>query len=58
MPLIALLPSQCRDSGDIKFIRSRCNFRFYFVSVDYVIQDKTKYLVLDAPLLWQPVQTL
>ena len=26
--LIALLPSQCRDSDDIKFIRNRCNLSF------------------------------
>ena len=26
--LTALLPSQCTDSGDIKFIRNMCNLSF------------------------------
>ena len=33
--LIALLPSQCIDSGDIKFIRNRCNLRVFWVAEDY-----------------------
>ena len=32
--LIALLPSQCRDSDDLKFIRNRCNLSFFGVSED------------------------
>ena len=26
---MSLLPSQCRDSGDIKYIRNMCNLRFF-----------------------------
>ena len=30
--LIVFSPSQCRDSGDIKFIRNGCDLRFAGVS--------------------------
>ena len=32
--LIALFPSQCIDSGDIKYIRNRCNLSLFWVSED------------------------
>ena len=34
---IALLPSQCRDLGDIKFIRNRCNVSLSWVSEDCLL---------------------